>query len=142
MESLKSLVEDSTNKTNKKLEYYELLRIGEFALNVLSNHRADETTLEYTQSLLQSVLQEFETQVDALTPVSPTCSCHSGLKWSDGTTIVYDNAKLLTPSVGYTTTGYPWAGSSITTSTGMNSANSTLPTSSLGDHLNDAVDIW
>ena len=65
MESLKSLVEPSTNK---KLEYYELLRIGEFAFNVLSSHRADENTLEYAQSLLQSVLQEFETQVDALTP--------------------------------------------------------------------------
>lgn len=122
MESLKSLVEPYTNK---KLEYYELLRIGEFALSVLSSHRADENTLEYTQSLLQSVLQEFETQVDALTPVSPSfgCSCGSGT----GTIVPYDNSNTVDPRYnativpsfcGTAVNAGPSSGYTLTTATG------------------------
>ena len=141
MESLKSSNDNSVT-TNKKLEYYELLRIGELALNVLSNHRANENTLDSAQSLLQSILEEFETQVDALTPVSSTCSCHSGLSWTDGTTTISNpNSGLLTPSVGFTVSDYPWA-TSITTSTGTNSNSSKLLTSSWGAHLDDAVEAW
>lgn len=104
MESLKSLVESTTNKTNKRLEYYELLRIGEFAISVLLNHRADETTLEYAQSLLQSVLQEFETQIDALTPVSPSFGCNCGS--TSGTVVYpYDNSTTVGPR--YNTTLLP-----------------------------------